>query len=124
MKEENNILRKVGTKNLFSVPENYFENFTQELMTKLPEKETLLPNPEPTLWQRVKPWIYMTAMFCGIMLSVKVFVGNPQTTDLPISQITEEDISDEDWEIIRNRLAVDDYELYEYLTDAETDFYQ
>lgn len=39
MKEEDNILKKVGKKNSFKVPEGYFENLTSEVMGKLPEKE-------------------------------------------------------------------------------------
>lgn len=42
MKEEDNILKKVGTENAFRVPEGYFENFTSELMNRLPEKEKLI----------------------------------------------------------------------------------
>ena len=52
-------------------------------MEKLPEKEISLSEPVITTWQRVKPWIYMTAMFCGLMLSVRVFVGRPKQ-DTPI----------------------------------------
>ena len=44
MKEEDELLRKCGTKNPFTVPEGYFENFSKELMEKLPEKEISLPN--------------------------------------------------------------------------------
>lgn len=62
MEKENKILRKAGTRNPFTVPEGYFENFTQELMSNLPEKEPLLPISEPTLWQRVKPWVYMDSV--------------------------------------------------------------
>ena len=39
MKEEDNILKKVGRENSFKVPEGYFENLTSEVMGKLPEKE-------------------------------------------------------------------------------------
>ena len=35
MKEEDELLRKCGTKNPFTVPEGYFENFSKELMEKL-----------------------------------------------------------------------------------------
>lgn len=119
MEEEKKILRKAGTKNPFTVPEGYFENFTQELMSNLPEKEPLLPIPEPTLWQRVKPWVYMTAMFCGIMLSVRIFVGNPQQEEFPFTQIEAEAITDEEWEIISDRSMINDYELYEFLTEAQ-----
>ena len=66
MKEEDNILKKVGTENAFRVPEGYFENFTSELMNRLPEKEKLaFEQKEPTMWERVKPWAYMAAMFVG-----------------------------------------------------------
>ena len=118
MKEENNLLRKVGTKNPFRVPDGYFEEFAQDLMSKLPEKEYLSITEEPTLWQRVKPWLYMTAMFCGLMLSAKIFVGNPQHNDFPsITQAEAESLTDQDWEHIVSHALIDDYELYELLTE-------
>ena len=119
MGKEDNILRKAGTSNPFRVPDHYFENFTLELMNKLPEKDPMPLMSEPTLWERVKPWLYMTAMFCGIMLSVKVFVGVPQKDEFPaISQTEVERLPDEDWEIMIDRIMMDDYTLYQYLTDA------
>jgi len=119
MEEEKNILKKVGTKNPFTVPEGYFENFTQDLMSKLPEKESYLPKSEPTLWQRVKPWIYMTAMFVGIMLSVKIFIGEPRKDEFPITQAEAEHLTDEEWEIIASRTMIIDYDLYEFLTEVD-----
>ena len=122
MGKEDNLLRKVGTGNPFRVPDHYFEDFTQELMNKLPEKEPMTSMPEITLWQRVKPWIYMTAMFCGIMLSVKIFVGNPSKDEFPaISQTEVENLPDEDLEIMIDRIMMDDYTIYQYLTDANFD---
>lgn len=120
MREEEYILKKVGTGNPFKVPEQYFENFSQELMDKLPEKDHLPVTQEITLWERVKPWIYMTAMFCGIMLSVRIFVGTTPKEELPIiSENIIENLSDEEWEIIMKRSAIDDYSLYQFLTNAE-----
>ncbi|MBR5192931.1 MAG: hypothetical protein IKW37_00715 [Bacteroidaceae bacterium] len=119
MKEEQDILKKVGTKNPFQVPEGYFESFTQELMSKLPEKETCVPIAEPNLWTRVKPWLYMTAMFLGIMLSVRIFVGEPQKEDFPISMAEAENLSDEEWENIASNAMVHNYDFYEFLTGTE-----
>ena len=122
MGKEDNILKKAGTDNPFSVPDHYFENFSRNLMVKLPEKEPLPLPEEPTLWQRVKPWIYMAAMFCGIMLSVRVFVGEPQKEEIPHINVADaENIPDEDWEIIIDRIMMDDYTIYQYLTDANFD---
>ena len=120
MGKEDLILKKVGTKNPFNVPDGYFDNFTKELMNQLPEKEMVMVSSEITLWQRVKPWVYMTAMFCGIMLSVRVFVGEPDKDEFPaISQTEVENLPDEDWEIMIDHIMMDDYTLYQYLTDAE-----
>ena len=64
MKEEDNILKKVGTENAFRVPEGYFENFNSELMNRLPEKEKLaFEQKEPTMWERVKPWAYICLLY-------------------------------------------------------------
>ena len=109
MKEEDELLRKCGTKNPFTVPEGYFENFSKE--------------PVITTWQRVKPWIYMTAMFCGLMLSVRVFVGRPKQ-DTPIFTAAEAaEFSDEYIETIMEHSMMDDYTLYQYLTEADTETY-
>jgi len=125
MGKEDNILRKVGTKNPFSVPDGYFENFSTELMNRLPEKESLNIPSEPTLWERVKPWVYMTAMFCGIMLSVRIFVGEPKKDEFPtITQAETENISEEEWEIIIRHSMMTDYDLYEFLTEANLNNYE
>ena len=122
MSPEEKILQKIGKKNPFTVPENYFENFTQELMDKLPAKEAVLQTEAPTLWQRVKPWLFMAAMFCGIMLSVRIFVGNPQQEEFPISQAEAEMLPEEEWENFMRRSFNDDYETYQFLTEADNNF--
>lgn len=124
MEKENNILRKAGTRNPFKVPEGYFEGFTQELMDRLPEKEMIPEMQEPTLWQRVKPWIYMTAMFCGIMLSVRVIVGNPQKDEFSsINDMEMSDVSDEEWNFIIDQSMISGYDLYQFLSDSDLEDY-
>ena len=119
MGKEDNILRKVGTKNPFSVPDGYFEKFSEELTSRLPEKKTVLIPSEPTLWERVKPWIYMVAMFCGIMLSVRIFVGVPQKEDFPSITLAEaESIEAEEWEDIVRMSRLEDYDLYQLLIET------
>ena len=122
MNPEEKILQKIGKKNPFTVPENYFENFTQELMDKLPAKEAVLQTEAPTLWQRVKPWLYMAAMFCGIMLSVRIFVGKPQQEEFPISQAEAEMLPEEEWENFIRRAFTDNYETYQFLTEADNNY--
>ena len=110
--------KKYGKKNPYTVPEGYFDRFTEELMRQLPDKEATTP-PEVKLWDRVKPWVYMAAMFVGLMFTIRAFVGNIQEgNDANLS-----DMSDEYIESIVDQTMMDDYELYQYLTDAETSIY-
>ena len=124
MKEEDELLRRCGTKPPFTVPEGYFENFAKELMDKLPEKDTATAMPNtPTMWERIKPWVYMAAMFCGLMFSIRVVVG-PQQKEAPLFSTAEtEEFSDEYMESILDHSMMDDYTLYQYLTDADMDLY-
>lgn len=62
----------------FKIPENYFENFIADTMSKLPERPVEQPG-AVSLWERVHPWIYMTAMFAGIALMISLFVDKPDS---------------------------------------------
>lgn len=123
MKEEDELLKKYGTTNPFNVPDGYFDNFSRELMNKLPEKEQVAYQENPTTWQRIKPWVYMAAMFCGLMFTVRVVVGPPKQ-DTPLFTAAEtEQFSDEYMETILDHSMMDDYTLYQYLTEADIDNY-
>ena len=91
MKEDKDLLKKYGKKNPFTVPEGYFQDFSEKLMEQLPEKE-VMPEPEIRMWDRIKPWVYMAAMFVGLMFTVRAFVGeqpSSQSTDMEIGNYTE-----------------------------------
>ena len=60
--------------NPFTVPEEYMEGLTERIMSQLPEK------PEErakriSLMDRVRPWLYMAAVFAGLGLFFKAIVG-------------------------------------------------
>lgn len=121
MKEEDNILKKVGKENVFRVPDGYFENLTSEVMSRLPEKETpAIIKREPTKWERIKPWVYMTAMFAGAALIIRVAstdrtpVNNRMAMDEPETEV----VSDEYISAVLDDSMLDDYSLCVYLTDA------
>lgn len=124
-KEETDLLKRCGTENPFTVPEGYFEHFTEQLMEKLTERE-IQPAPRLTLWTRVKPWVYMAAMFCGLMLSVRMFVGEKKTqSPAAVPEMTDfSEVPDEYIDPIVNQTMMDDYTLYQYLTDADTEIYK
>lgn len=73
-KNDSDILDKIGKKNGFKVPENYFANFAKEMSAKLPERNFNMED-DRTLWQKMRPWVYMAAMFGGIWCTLYVFTS-------------------------------------------------
>ena len=120
MKEEDNILKKVGKENVFRVPDGYFENLTSEVMSRLPEKETpAIIKREPTKWERIKPWVYMTAMFAGAALIIRVASTDRKPVNrMAMDEPETEVVSDEYISAVLDNSMLDDYSLYVYLTDA------
>ena len=74
MKEKNDILSTIGKDSGFKVPENYFSDFAEKMAKSLPDQE-IQPSPQPTRWQRVRPFVYMAAMFAGIWCMMQIFNG-------------------------------------------------
>ena len=116
MKEEDKLLQQIGKKNPFQVPDNYFDNFTKEVMQKLPEKEKVMMKPEElTLWDKVKPWVYMAAVFIGAALIIRV-ASTDAPTDMDSDTIAAEEVEMEYLTDMLEDSMLDDYSLYVYLT--------
>lgn len=82
MKQQNDILKEVNRNDGFTVPEGYFEDFAAAMEARLPERQKA---PAPSLWVRVKPYVYMAAMFAGIFCMMKMFsMMRDTSTDLNI----------------------------------------
>lgn len=60
----------------FTVPDGYFDDFARRMSEKLPHREEL-ESPvkvlRPTLWTRVRPYVYMAAMFAGVWAMLHLF---------------------------------------------------
>ena len=122
MKEEDNILKKIGTENAFRVPEGYFDNLTSEVMNRLPEKEKpAFEKREVTMWERVKPWVYMTAMFAGAALIIRVASSDPTPATTDRMAADEADTEMEYINMAVDNSMLDDYSLYVYLADSDAE---
>ncbi len=119
MKEEDNILRKVGTENSFRVPEGYFENLTSQVMNQLPPKEKpVIIQKEPTRFERLKPWLYMAAMFVGAAFIIRIASSTPSSIENNSLQADEAEAEMRYINMSVNNSMMDDYALYVYLADA------
>lgn len=111
MEKENDILKVAGKQNPFKVPEGYFESLTSNVMERLEdpvEQET----PVVSMWMRVRPYVYLAAMFIGITCMIRVYTGlssGVNNNSSIVEQATDEYLLS----------SVDTYTLYEYLETAE-----
>ena len=125
MKEEDILLKKLGKEESFKVPDGYFENLTSEVMNKLPEKEKVVFKEEPvSTWTRLKPLLYMAAMFVGAALIIRVASSDRKSVadiDVAATEIETEVVSDEMIDMALDRAMWDDYSLYVYLSDASVE---
>ncbi|MCF2592626.1 hypothetical protein I6E11_02170 [Bacteroides caecigallinarum] len=127
MKEDTELKNRLGNENPFKVPEGYFENIVPEIMKQLPEAE-VQESGEISMWEKVKPWVYMVAMFCGLMFGLRVMMmDKPLSRDTVSSNVSMTDtvqgIPDEYIDPILDQAMMDDYTLYMYLTDADIEIY-
>jgi len=56
----------------FRVPDGYFKDFTDDFMRSLPKK-AVLETKVISLFDRVKPWLHLAAMFAGIIILFNVY---------------------------------------------------
>ena len=115
MSQKINKLSDIEFKNPFTVPDNYFENISEEIMKNLPEKETPLPV-KVSMWTKVKPWIYMAAMFVGTYFLVQVLLDKTGGTDGNLNRISSHQnviSSDKYWSDVQ----ITEDEFFEYVED-------
>ena len=122
MKEDLDILSKLGKDSGFKIPENYFADFNTKMMESLP-KPNLTPQVKPSLWVRVRPYVYMAAMFAGIWCMMRVFndMSGATSTKAQIQAIVDglEDEKNIDDLMLQEGLNEYDILTYEDSVDAE-----
>ncbi len=124
METNKNNLPESLKENPFKIPENYFEDFTERMMSQLPDKEFKMSE-KVTMWQKVKPLVYMAAMFIGMFFTIQLFVNkstnNNQSQSTKFVDIDKHLQNDKYW----NTVQVSEEEFYKYLEDqlAEDGYY-
>ena len=77
MKDMNSNLDKFKGDNPFKTPDGYMEGLNNLIMSQLPVKESKKAI-QITFAQRVRPWLYLAAVFAGLGLFFKMVVGPDQ----------------------------------------------
>ena len=115
-REDSTILNKYGKDPGFKVPENYFADFNQRMAEMLPDVEITPVDVKPTMWQRLKPFAYLAAMFAGVWCMMSVFSHFTNTSNLngvsAVAEKMQDDNSNVDDFIMSG--SVSDYDILSY----------
>ncbi len=87
-KFEERLEERIGHDAGFRVPDRYFEEVFARIEATLPDQKEIKA-PDPSLWQTVRPYLYLAAMFAGIWLMLKAFHG-VANTDLTLDNVPAE----------------------------------
>lgn len=112
MKSHFNKLEEIDRKrNPFKVPDNYFARLNEEIMNHLPEKE-IVPPRTVSLWEKVKPWVYMAAMFVGLYITIQFLTRQADNGNVASRQSVVQ-IKESYWSTVQ----VTEEEFYQYLEE-------
>ena len=117
MVTENNKLDGLKDRQPFRVPDGYFEGLTEDIMCRLPENPVIEETKVVSLYDRVRPLLYLAAMFAGIIVIINVLKFMPGTfgndNSGTIVKTSSVDVVDID----------EDAEFMEYIEEMYTDKY-
>ena len=115
-REDSTILEKYGKDPGFKVPENFFEDFNKRMTEMLPDVEITPIDVKPTMWQRLKPLVYMAAMFAGVWCMMQVFAHFTNTGSINNVSAVAEKLGDDKSNVEDFIMsgAVSDYDIINY----------
>ncbi len=125
MKIEDNNLKNKLKENPFSAPEGYLEGLADRIMGKIPEETQAAPEaPQVSLLDRVRPFLYMAAMFAGLGLFFKTIArldsGNADGRDTT-SLLVKSAVPADSKKIAIEVSNEEDEEFLDYLENQYTD---
>lgn len=113
MEEEKYIENRVGKRNPFRVPENYFDGFSARMMQLLPEQEK---SRSKSMWLR--PWLYAAACVCVLIISATIWLALPEkeAQQAPVAVVEQLETSDA-FDEAADYMMLDNYDIYAYLSE-------
>lgn len=93
------------TNNSFKVPENYFENFNNSIMDKLPAKENAGVKRFP-MWKKALSWTAAAAVFFGVIFTTGILDSEkPMTHNIGISTNTSGSLEDDYYSFLEDEVT-------------------
>lgn len=128
MKQEDILREKFGRENHFRVPESYFDDFAKRMMKQIPEdvKVDVPESKRISLFTKVKPYLYLAAMFCGLLFGVNVvryhYLQVSDNTENVPARIAQDSYSDQYIDDFCDFSGIGSEEIYAYITDVDVNY--
>ncbi len=106
------------------VPAGYFEQFALDMSTRLPERPELTDTTEAaprSLWERVRTYVYMAAMFAGIWLMmqmVNIMGGHASLAPMDSNPVLAEALQSDDFMYDYVYSDMSTYDVLDEMDDA------
>lgn len=122
---KNSKLDDLKGKQPFRVPEGYMAGLTNQIMDRLPE----LPKEEEpqsvSLMDRIRPWLYLAAVFIGMGLFFRIIVDADKSVNqasVDDSLLVQSEVSEAAIEAIDADMSAEDADYLEYIEDQYNDY--
>ena len=123
MNKKENTLDRLKGKQPFRVPEGYMEGLTSRIMEGLPESPVEEAE-SVSLVERIRPWLYLAAVFAGMGLFFKAIIGVDSAREDTLSDtlLVRSEVPSASLEAIESEAAQEEADYLEYIEERYANY--
>ena len=123
MNKKENTLDRLKGKQPFRVPDGYMEGLTNRIMESLPEPPGMEAE-SVSLVERIRPWLYLAAVFAGMGLFFKAIIGVDSAREDTLSDtlLVRSEVPSASLEAIESEAAQEEADYLEYIEERYANY--
>ena len=123
MNKKENTLDRLKGKQPFRVPDGYMEGLTNRIMESLPEPPVMEAE-SVSLVERIRPWLYLAAVFAGMGLFFKAIIGVDSAREDTLSDtlLVRSEVASASLEAIESEAAQEEADYLEYIEERYANY--
>ena len=123
MNKKENTLDRLKGKQPFRVPDGYMEGLTNRIMESLPEPPVMEAE-SVSLVERIRPWLYLAAVFAGMGLFFKAIIGVDSAREGTLSDtlLVRSEVPSASLEAIESEAAQEEADYLEYIEERYANY--
>ena len=123
MNKKENTLDRLKGKQPFRVPDGYMEGLTNRIMESLPEPPVMEAD-SVSLVERIRPWLYLAAVFAGMGLFFKAIIGVDSAREDTLSDtlLVRSEVPSASLEAIESDAAQEEADYLEYIEERYANY--